>query len=269
MGSGARCCVSPPTTRHKPRTTYVSLPFTFFAAFAAPVARSSCAVVQRPLGHKPYATRVFISFTFFLRLREGLRYTRASIGERSLVRVASDFPASLQMAPQDISLRDPLAHLTEDGRGHGLRQHLEGVGALARTFAEAFNSGEWGFLAGLWHDLGNYAADFQAYIRKPNKSEAQQAHIETVRGRVDHSTAGAILLRRIKAPARCPARRRLAIRHHRRCGALPRSGGPPPHTTSMPRQFCLPELSNLSGRDTGRTLSRALGVHERGSHVGP
>jgi CRISPR-associated exonuclease Cas4 len=35
------------------------------------------------------------------------------------------------------------------------------------------------------------------------------------------------------------------------------------------REFCLPELSNLSGRDTARALSHALGLHDRGTHVGP
>jgi len=76
-----------------------------------------------------------------------------------------------------------LAHLTEDGRGHSLREHLEGVGGLARQFAAAFDSADWGFLAGLWHDLGKYAADFQSYIRSANGFEA---HIEsqTIRGRV-------------------------------------------------------------------------------------
>jgi CRISPR-associated endonuclease/helicase Cas3 len=88
---------------------------------------------------------------------------------------------------------EPLAHLTEDGRRHGLREHLERVGALAMQFAESFGSGLWGFLAGLWHDLGKYAADFQAYIRSANGFEAQQAHIENVPGRVDHSSAGAVL----------------------------------------------------------------------------
>ena len=88
--------------------------------------------------------------------------------------------------------KEPLAHLTENGRGHSLRAHLEGVGDLARRFGDSFGSGDWGFLAGLWHDLGKYAADFQAYVRKANGFAAQQAHIETVSGRVDHSTAGGI-----------------------------------------------------------------------------
>jgi CRISPR-associated endonuclease/helicase Cas3 len=83
----------------------------------------------------------------------------------------------------------PFAHLTPEGRQHALRDHLEGVANLAARFAQAFGSDRWGYLAGLWHDLGKYAADFQAYIRSANGFEA---HIETTPGKVDHSSAGAI-----------------------------------------------------------------------------
>ena len=32
--------------------------------------------------------------------------------------------------------------------------HLKNVAKIARTFANAFSAGEWGYLAGLWHDVG-------------------------------------------------------------------------------------------------------------------
>lgn len=35
-----------------------------------------------------------------------------------------------------------------------LESHLQGVAALAQEFASAFDSGEWGRIAGLWHDMG-------------------------------------------------------------------------------------------------------------------
>ena len=38
--------------------------------------------------------------------------------------------------------------------------HLKNVAELAREFAEDFGVGEWGYLAGLWHDLGKYSNDF-------------------------------------------------------------------------------------------------------------
>jgi CRISPR-associated endonuclease/helicase Cas3 len=61
-----------------------------------------------------------------------------------------------------------------------LEEHLRGVGARAQGFAEMFDSGQWGRIAGLWHDLGKYQQEFQ----------------EKLRGRaisVEHSGAGAAL----------------------------------------------------------------------------
>lgn len=35
-----------------------------------------------------------------------------------------------------------------------LEEHLKNVAEMARLFADAFGAGDWGYLAGLWHDLG-------------------------------------------------------------------------------------------------------------------
>ena len=35
-----------------------------------------------------------------------------------------------------------------------LEEHLKNVAEMARLFADAFHAGDWGYLAGLWHDLG-------------------------------------------------------------------------------------------------------------------
>ncbi|HAM51842.1 MAG TPA: hypothetical protein DCP92_14585 [Nitrospiraceae bacterium] len=48
----------------------------------------------------------------------------------------------------------PLAHVSEDGRIHPLYDHLIGTADLAENFADEFGCREWGYLAGLWHDLG-------------------------------------------------------------------------------------------------------------------
>lgn len=40
---------------------------------------------------------------------------------------------------------------------HGLHYHLLNVASLTKKFAEAFNFGDWAYLAGLWHDLGKYS----------------------------------------------------------------------------------------------------------------
>lgn len=37
------------------------------------------------------------------------------------------------------------------GEWQGLHDHLLNVASLAKEFAEVFNSGEWAYLAGLWH----------------------------------------------------------------------------------------------------------------------
>jgi CRISPR-associated endonuclease/helicase Cas3 len=76
-----------------------------------------------------------------------------------------------------------------DGRiSHDLATHLREVAEQAGGFAAPFASAEWGWLAGLWHDLGKYQPPFQAYLRKAN---GMDAHIETP-GKVKHAIAGAI-----------------------------------------------------------------------------
>lgn len=74
---------------------------------------------------------------------------------------------------------------------HKLEDHLYAVAQMAGEFAAEFGAGEWGYLAGLWHDLGKYSGEFQEYLSKVTNTDA---HIETKPGRVDHSTAGALAL---------------------------------------------------------------------------
>lgn len=90
-----------------------------------------------------------------------------------------------------INIIDYFAHSLPqqpESRWQHLDGHLSEVSLLARDFAAAFGAGEWGRLAGIWHDLGKYSVEFQAYLRRKNGFEA---HIENAPGRVDHSTAGA------------------------------------------------------------------------------
>lgn len=61
---------------------------------------------------------------------------------------------------------------------HPLKEHLESVGQLAGSFAYRFGAQSLGNVAGVLHDLGKYAREFQARLMG-------QAP------RVDHSTAGA------------------------------------------------------------------------------
>ncbi len=88
-----------------------------------------------------------------------------------------------------------IAHVKQDKAGnwieHSLEEHLTCVGKLAVEAAARFSASDWARLAGRWHDLGKYNAEFQSYIRG---ASGYEAHLEDEfsKGRVDHSTAGAI-----------------------------------------------------------------------------
>lgn len=69
-----------------------------------------------------------------------------------------------------------------------LDEHLQNVANMAAEFAKSFGASSWGHLAGLWHDLGKYAPEFQRYI-----GATPEASLETKPGKVNHSTAGAQL----------------------------------------------------------------------------
>lgn len=69
---------------------------------------------------------------------------------------------------------------------HKLKDHLLRTAELAAEFAKPFGGEELAYLAGLWHDLGKYSEDFQAYLKGHSEACA-----ETQRGSVDHSSAGA------------------------------------------------------------------------------
>ena len=42
-----------------------------------------------------------------------------------------------------------------------LDEHLKNVAKTARSFAQAFDAGDWACLAGAWHDMGKYSREFQ------------------------------------------------------------------------------------------------------------
>jgi len=69
-----------------------------------------------------------------------------------------------------------------------LEQHLKETAEEAKEFASAFGAGDWGYLAGLWHDLGKYSDAFQNRLLTIQDVDG---HIETKPSRPDHSTAGA------------------------------------------------------------------------------
>ncbi|VAW80927.1 CRISPR-associated helicase Cas3 [hydrothermal vent metagenome] len=99
-----------------------------------------------------------------------------------------------QQSDYDIETKT-LAHVKETTNGqyieHWLEEHLSCVGGLAADFASKFESEDWAYLAGIWHDLGKYSADFQKRIKQVSGYDLA-AHIETTPGKVNHSSAGAI-----------------------------------------------------------------------------
>lgn len=73
------------------------------------------------------------------------------------------------------------AHTAPDTRTQDLRDHLDAVAALAKSFAAEFGCGEWGELAGLTHDIGKYFPAFQRYLTEGGP-------------KTEHAAAGAIAL---------------------------------------------------------------------------
>lgn len=73
-----------------------------------------------------------------------------------------------------------IAHRREDGQEQSLKEHLQGVAALAGEMASAFGGGEHAKRAGLLHDIGKYSRYAQRRMRDPEHAP-----------KVDHSSAGA------------------------------------------------------------------------------
>jgi CRISPR-associated endonuclease/helicase Cas3 len=92
-----------------------------------------------------------------------------------------------------------LAHQRKhDGAEQSLEEHLLGVAGEAQAFAAKIGLGEQGEIIGLLHDLGKYSQEFQAYFRSAvgliNPDEDDYVDARGLKGKVDHSTAGAQLV---------------------------------------------------------------------------
>jgi CRISPR-associated endonuclease/helicase Cas3 len=71
----------------------------------------------------------------------------------------------------------PYAHTPNSaGQWHGLQAHLQATAALARAFAERFGAGELAYYAGLWHDMGKFHPQFQAYLQACAQGKRAQPH---------------------------------------------------------------------------------------------
>lgn len=94
---------------------------------------------------------------------------------------------------------DFIAHVRDADHKQSLSAHLLGVGKFSENFAQKLELGMQGELLGLLHDLGKYSDAFQNYIKSAtgllNQDEDEEyVDADLLRGRIDHSTAGAQLI---------------------------------------------------------------------------
>lgn len=92
-----------------------------------------------------------------------------------------------------------IAHKREsDGKEQSVQEHLLGVAHFAREYASKLCLADLGELLGLLHDLGKYSSEFQNYIKSAtgilNPDEDEYVNAQGLKGKIDHSTAGAQLL---------------------------------------------------------------------------
>ena len=90
-------------------------------------------------------------------------------------------------------------HRASDGKWQTLESHLLGVADLASQFAAKLQLSKQGELLGLMHDLGKYSDQFQYYLKSAtgalNQDEDEEwVDSEKLKGKIDHSTAGAQLV---------------------------------------------------------------------------
>lgn len=85
-----------------------------------------------------------------------------------------------------------------DGATQSLEAHLLGVSEIAKLLAAKIGLKDQGELIGLLHDLGKYSGEFQAYLKSAvgliNPDEDDFVDARGLKGKVDHSTAGAQLV---------------------------------------------------------------------------
>ena len=62
------------------------------------------------------------------------------------------------------------------GQWHELQAHLQATAAMARAFAVRFDAGELAYYAGLWHDMGKFHPQFQAYLQACAQGNRAQPH---------------------------------------------------------------------------------------------
>lgn len=92
-----------------------------------------------------------------------------------------------------------IAHIRKAGGDpQSLEDHLLGVAEIAKALASKIGLAPQGELIGLLHDLGKYSNEFQAYLKSAvgliNQDGEEFVDARGLKGKVDHSTAGAQLI---------------------------------------------------------------------------
>lgn len=100
---------------------------------------------------------------------------------------------------EEIEENDLIAHRRErDGEEQSLITHLDETSQLAEGFAAKVGLPEIGRILGLMHDLGKASKEFQNYLRSAqglkNPDEDDYIDFKSMKGKIDHSTAGAQLV---------------------------------------------------------------------------
>lgn len=94
---------------------------------------------------------------------------------------------------------DFIAHIRKDGVQQTLSAHLKGVAIRSKENAEKLGLSRAGEVIGLLHDLGKYSQSFQHYLKSAvgifdQDVDDEYVDAATLKGKIDHSTAGAQFL---------------------------------------------------------------------------
>ena len=102
---------------------------------------------------------------------------------------------------------EPVAHQRKaDRKTQSVTEHLLAVADCASTFASAIHLPLCGQLLGLLHDLGKYSDEFQQYICSAigliDPGVAGYVDYTRLKGKIDHSSAGAQFVENVKSSHR-------------------------------------------------------------------
>lgn len=95
-------------------------------------------------------------------------------------------------------MKEYIAHIrckNENEVVQSVRTHLEQVSVISSYYASKIGLAKTGEIIGLLHDIGKYSSAFQNYIRSASgiidQDEDECVDVGVIKGKVDHSTAGA------------------------------------------------------------------------------